>query len=92
MTCMRLADSGVGDSHAVYREQELNPPRPWLPDPPAGVVRLWLPALVSSPAITILTQIIDLSEGGVYVCVSVSVDFCSFFFGHIQASLPVVVL
>lgn len=45
-----------------------------------------------SPAITILTQIIDLSEGGVYVCVSVSVDFLYFFFGHIQALLPVVIL
>lgn len=84
MTCVRLADSGAGDSHAVYREQELNPPRPWLPDPPAGVVRLWLPALVSSPASTILAQFIDLSEGGVCVsvclCKFISLFFFSFFF------------
>lgn len=68
---MRLADSGLGDSHAVYRQQELNPPRPRLPDPPAGVVRLWLPTLVSSPASTILTQFLDLSEEGgcLFVCV-----------------------
>lgn len=52
-----LADSGVGDSHAFYREQEHNPPRPWLPDPPAGVVRLWLPTLVSHPLNTILTSV-----------------------------------
>lgn len=61
MTCVHLADSGVGDSHAFYREQEFNPPRPRLPDPPAGVVRLWLPALVSSLANTVFTQFIDQS-------------------------------
>lgn len=85
MTRMHLADSGVGDSHAVDREQELHPPGPRLPDPPAGVVRLWLPALVSSPASTILTQITDLSEG-VCVCVCVSVRACVR--ARVRKSLP----
>lgn len=42
-----FADGGVGNPDAVYREQEHNPAGPRLPDPPAGVVRLRLPALVS---------------------------------------------
>lgn len=47
--CWLFADGGVGNSDAVYREQEHNPAGPRLPDPPAGVVRLRLPALVSHP-------------------------------------------
>lgn len=47
--CWLSADGGVGNSDAVYREQEHHPAGPRLPDPPAGVVRLRLPALVSHP-------------------------------------------
>ena len=41
-------DGGPGDVNALHREQKHYPAGPGLPNPPVGLVRLRLPALVST--------------------------------------------
>ena len=43
-----FSDGGVGHPDAFNREQKHNPAGPRFPDPPAGVVRVRLSALVSN--------------------------------------------
>ena len=46
--CSLSQDGGPGDVDALHREQKHYPAGPGLPNPPVGLVRLRLPAMVST--------------------------------------------